>query len=63
MDLANEAHWQQERDGIYDMRQNFLEKDRTDIPENCKIVMWPGPRDPSKSTYQTLYSEILSHYR
>jgi hypothetical protein len=63
MDLANEAHWQQEKDGIYDMRQNFLEKDRAVMPENCKIVMWPGPRDPSESAYQIQYSEILSHYR
>jgi hypothetical protein len=63
MDLANEAHWLQQRDGIYDMRQNFLEKGRTEIPQNCKIVMWPGPRDPSESAYREDYAELLSHYK
>ena len=46
LDLENEAHWTQ-GEHIFDMRQDFLETSRTDLPEGCRIVTWAGPRDPT----------------
>jgi hypothetical protein len=46
LDLEEEHHWTQGQ-GIYDMRLDFLETGRTELPEDCRIVMWAGPRDPS----------------
>ena len=44
LDLDNEEHWTQ-GEMIYDLRQDFMEKGRRDLPEDCRIVMSPGPRD------------------
>lgn len=61
MDLDNELCWDI-NDGIYDFRIHLLEKGITDLPEDAKIVMWPGPRDPSQQQWQEKYSWIKQHY-
>jgi len=63
LDLENEAHWTQ-GDRIYDMRQDFLEVGKMDLPEDCRIVMWPGPRDAIKNPeWAEQYPWITEHYK
>lgn len=63
LDLENEAHWDQ-GDMIYDMRQDFIEKQKVDLPEDCRIVMWPGPRDAIKNPeWADQYPWIKEHYK
>ena len=62
LDLENEPHWQQGT-GILDMRQDFLETGRVDIPQNTKIIMWPGPRDPGSADFQQHFPWINEHYK
>lgn len=63
LDLENEAHWTQ-GDMIYDMRQDFIEKNRVGLPENCRIVMWPGPRDAiQQPAWAEKYPWISEHYQ
>lgn len=57
-----DAYWEQGSDGIYDMRQDIIEKNRTDLPENCKILMWPGPRDPQQEKFRKKYKFIEKYY-
>lgn len=61
LDLDNEYHWIQ-GDAIYDMRQDFIETGRTELPEGTRIVMWPGPRDPMQTAWQEKYSWINENY-
>ena len=57
-----EAHWTQCEDGIYDMRQDIIEKGLTELPEDCRILMWPGPRDPSQPQWKEKYKFIEKYY-
>jgi hypothetical protein len=61
LDLENEAHWTQGVDGIYDMRQDII-FGKGVLPENCKILMWPGPRDPSQKHWRKKYKFIEEYY-
>ena len=58
------ACWQQGEfgPGIWDLRQDFDEKNRTDLPHKCKIVMCPGPRDPSLKNYADKYPWLKQYY-
>ena len=58
----DEAHWTQGVDGIYDMRQDIIEKGLTELPDDCKILMWPGPRDPSQPQWKKKYNFIEKYY-
>ena len=61
-ELGENAYWQQGKDGIYDMRQDIIEKNRTDLPEDCRILMWPGPRDPQQEQFRKKYNFIEKYY-
>lgn len=50
-------------DGIYDMRMDFLETGMKDIPMDARIIMWPGPRDPSHQEWREAYPWIESNYK
>ena len=58
------ACWQQGSlgPGIWDLRQDFDEQGRIDLPKGCKIVMCPGPRDPSLKDYSIKYPWIKKYY-
>lgn len=62
LNIDFESYWGT-TDGIYDMRQHFIETGRVDLPDNCKIVMWPGPRDPSQPEWHKKYKWINENYR
>jgi len=49
-------------DGIYDMRQHFLEKNITNLPDNSKIIVWPGPRDPSLLEFNSKFKWLNEHW-
>jgi len=61
MELDKEFYWDKS-DGIYDFRIHLLEKWITDLPTDAKIVMWPGPRDPSQDQWKEKFSWIGEHY-
>jgi hypothetical protein len=61
LDLKMESHWSQGL-GILDMRQDILEKGRTELPPNTLIVMWPGPRDPMQQQWREQFPWIEEHY-
>lgn len=50
-------------DGIYDMRQHFIEPQSIDLPDDARIVMWPGPRDPSEPKWRKIFPWIDEHWR
>lgn len=58
--LDEEYHWSQ-GEHIFDMRQDFLETGRTELPEDCRIVMWAGPRDPTVGDWSK-YPWIEKYY-
>lgn len=61
LDLEVEEHWDKSH-GIYDMRQDFLETGRTDLPEDCCMVMWPGPRQPDEEKWRSKFPWIEKFY-
>lgn len=61
LDLDKEYHWIQ-GDGILDMRQDFIEAGRVDLPQNTRIVMWPGPRDPMNTAWREKFPWINYFY-
>jgi len=60
LDLDSEAHWTQGK-YIYDMRQDFLETGRTELPDDCRIVTWAGPRDPTVGDWSK-YPWVKKYY-
>lgn len=62
LDLDKEQYWDQ-GDMIFDMRRNILSSQSTELPTNCKIVMWPGPRDPNQNKWKNKYVWIKEYYR
>lgn len=58
-----DAYWEQGVDGIYDMRQDIIETGRTTLPNDCKILMWPGPRDPQQKQFREKYKFIVDFYK
>lgn len=62
--LHEMACWQQGMcgPGIYDLRQDFQEPDRIALPSGCKIVMCPGPRDPSHKKIIDRYPWMKTNY-
>lgn len=62
LDLEKETCWTQGK-YIFDMRQDFIEKNRTELPDDCRIVMWPGPRDPNQSQWKSRYKWIEEYYK
>lgn len=62
IDLKSYGYWDM-HDGIYDFRLDFLEKDRIELPEDCKIVMFPGPRAPWEIKWRTKYPWINQYYK
>jgi len=62
MELDKELHWDKS-DGIYDFRLHLLEQGKKELPEDAKIVMWPGPRDPSQEQWREQFPWIEEHYR
>ena len=58
------ACWQQgmHGPGIYDLRQDFDVEHRIALPDNCRIVMCPGPRDPSHQNYIDRYPWMKTEY-
>jgi hypothetical protein len=61
-----EAHWT-DKDGIYGAGRLFKGRMgdgvRTELPENARIVAFPGDRIPSQSEVQKSHPWILEHYR
>ena len=62
IELEKEQSWDIS-DGIYDFRLHLLEKGKTELPEDAKIIMWPGPRDPSQKEWREHFPWIEEHYR
>jgi len=50
LDLDTEQYWNKD-DGIYDIN---LDLKNSNIPANCNILLFPGPRDPSDKQYSKL---------
>lgn len=62
LDLNWEVCWDI-NDCIYDMRLDFIESGRTNIINDARIVMFPGPRSPCQPQLQAKYPWIKQHYR
>lgn len=62
--LNEMACWQQGMlgPGIYDLRQDFINEDRIALPKGCKIIMCPGPRDPSRTEDNSRYPWMKLYY-
>ena len=58
------ACWQQGMlgPGIYDLRQDFLQEDVIALPKGCRIVMCPGPRDPSQEVLRNTFPWMKTEY-
>lgn len=56
IDFDDPRIWYWSKDhGIYDMRQHLIEAGlEKNPPDDCRIVTWPGPRDPSVSPWKHL---------
>src|SRR5690606_28711100 len=49
-------------DGIYDFRVDFLAAMQTKLPLDCRMVMWPGPRDPGDVNWRKDHEWIARYY-
>lgn len=57
-----EKTWGQS-DGVYQFRDVMICKDDRPLPDNAKVVIFPGPYDPSMAGLQKAYPWIKEHWR
>lgn len=62
IDIDKEWYWSM-NDGIYDMRLDFIETGKTKLPDDSRIVMFPGPRDPTLPELKQKYQWIEEYYK